>query len=719
RATGSLLHAWDANLHACVVRNGSGDLYSVVGADREPEEFVVGQFSAVQVLPTGLVGTNTKDIIVGMGFRLSLNPRSPQATVIFSGSGTGEADAVRAFEAIAKNPAQVLARQSNHFRSLLEDSTVITGPDDSFNAGFRWALAAMDRFVVETPHLGTAFAAGFGFSTSGWDGDQKVSGRPGYAWYFGRDSAWTSLAALESGNAEPVRSTLELLGRYQDLTGKILHELTTSGFAHYDSADATPLYVHLMGRYLAATGDLSFIRKEFPRLLKAMQFCSSTDTDGDLLIENTNVGHGWVEGGKLFPVHTEHYLASCWYAALHSAASVAAAVGKKTLASEWSGKAKLVRETILNTFWNPAREFYNFGKYADGTFNTEKTILPAVGMYLGIADQDKADACLSEYASANFTADWGTRIIGRDNLFFNPQGYHSGSVWPLFSGWNSLAEFQWNRPMQGYLHLMNNLLLYNQFAAGFIQEVLHGDVFQPAGVCPHQAWSESMVVQPTLEGMLGLLVDAPAHRITLRPYFPPSWNSAEVQNIIVGTTRVRVQMKRTGDTTRYTFKAERKERKHSKPEALRVTLQPAFPLGTRVKSVSIGSRRKKIERVIRRPYDVPPIEFDFIRDVEVSIQHSAGIALVPPVSSPTVGQSSKGPRIIAEEWKNGTYRLTVEVRPDTEYTFDLRDPDRMIRVVEGATLERRRNEYLEIRVAPDPQAAISGAYVRREIVVVT
>jgi len=43
-----------------------------------------------------------------------------------------------------------------------------------------------------------------------------------------------------------------------------------------------------------------------------MDFLYATDTDGDRLIENTNVGHGWVEGGKLWGAHTTLYLAALW-----------------------------------------------------------------------------------------------------------------------------------------------------------------------------------------------------------------------------------------------------------------------------------------------------------------------------------------------------------------------------------------------------------------------
>ena len=102
---------------------------------------------------------------------------------------------------------------------------------------------------------------------------------------------------------------LEFYQKFQDLNGKIFHEVSTSGFVHYDASDATPLYIALAGRYLHYSGDIDFIKESWPYIKKAIDYCYSTDTDNDNLIENTNVGHGWVEGGGLFGSHTSLYLA--------------------------------------------------------------------------------------------------------------------------------------------------------------------------------------------------------------------------------------------------------------------------------------------------------------------------------------------------------------------------------------------------------------------------
>ena len=197
----------------------------------------------------------------------------------------------------------------------------------------RWALAGTDKFMVKTPGMGTSLVAGYATTKHGWDGGQKVSGRPGYAWYFGRDGQWSGFALLDYGDYSKVRSILKFYEKYQDLSGKIFHEATTSGVIHYDAADATPLYIVLAGKYFRHSNDTAYLRESWPAISKALWFCQSTDTDGDMLIENTNVGHGWVEGGELYGSHSTLYLNSCWTAALEEAANMAIAMKDPTAES--------------------------------------------------------------------------------------------------------------------------------------------------------------------------------------------------------------------------------------------------------------------------------------------------------------------------------------------------------------------------------------------------
>lgn len=696
QATGSLTWGWDAGINAFIVSNEAGNMVSMVGVSRMPDEHLAGQFSTVTLENGSLKGIPTERVEVGMGMRFSITGRTSEFSLVFAGAGGEEAE--KTYRDILERPGTVLTRQVGHIRNRFASSTVIESPDRLFNDGFRWALHATDRFLVETPALGASLMAGFGTTERGWDGGQKISGRPGYAWYFGRDACWTAFAMLSYGNFDAVRESLEFLGTYQDLNGKILHEMTSSGHVHYDAADSTPLYIILMGRYLRASGDVAFVNDQFNRLRRAVEFCFATDTDGDHLIENTNVGHGWVEGGKLFPVHTELYIAACWVAALGEASFAARMAGKQSIAAEWESEAIRVRQQIREEFWNSETNFYNFAKYADGTYNIQKTILPAVATYFGCTDPLRDAACLDAYAGAEFTTDWGVRIVGSDNPMFNPQGYHYGSVWPLFTGWAALAEFSSGRPLQGFLHTVSTMMVYPHFAAGYVEEVLNGANFQPAGVCSHQAWSESMVLQPLLEGMLGLRVDAARTRVSLRPWFPPNWERATVRSIRVGSALIHCAMVRTGQKTTYKFTS-------GHPEAVTVEFQPILPLGTFVEEIHAPDRTTRPGKTIRLYSDSPSIEFEFTGDATVEVLHEPGLGFMPPLPALHPGRESRGLRIISESINGDEYIMRVQGVPGEKYTLELVDPAQRVKHISGG---ERRGNMITVSIADSKIATVAA-----------
>ena len=314
-ALGDLHYAFDKGLQALHVRDTTKSFYCVMGADCGPESELSGQFSSIEMTSSGIAGKP-----LPRSTRCSMRPSTnsvPQNAFVLNyaivGTNEGQKKAVEDYRALLENPAGALLEVVGHYQRLLSTMVTFTSPDVEFNRLFTWAIVGTDRFVAHTPGIGTGLLAGFGTTARGWDGAQKISGRPGYAWYFGRDAEWSGFAMDDYGDCETVREQLRLLQSYQDRYGKIFHEISTSGSVHFDAADATPLYIMLAGHYLRASGDVAFIRKSWPNLKNAMDFLYSTDTDGDGLIENTNVGHGWLEpGGPLFGSHSSFYLSALW-----------------------------------------------------------------------------------------------------------------------------------------------------------------------------------------------------------------------------------------------------------------------------------------------------------------------------------------------------------------------------------------------------------------------
>ncbi len=653
RVTGSICHDWDNDLDAIAIQDQSGDLNVMIGGTKKPYQHLSGQFdgftflkkeNSFQGIPTGKIQS------AGL-FCYKLNAID-NLDVVFSASGEGYGSTHSQFNKTLHEPGQVYGNALHHAADLLANSLMVETPDRNFNKGFRWALLATDRFFVNTPGMGKAMVAGYSTTRHGWDGGHQVNGRPGYGWYFGRDAEWSSFALLDYGDFAKVKSQLEFFSKYQDLNGKIFHEASTSGVIHYDAADATPLYIVLAGKYFRHTNDTAFLRKIWPGVKHAINFCFSTDTDQDHLIENTNVGHGWVEGGELYGSHATIYMAGIWGAALDEAVNMAKFMND--IESESYRLESEEQRKLINTdFWNNQQEFFAYGKNKDGSFRREKTVLPTVPVYFGMTDRDKATRALKNIAGNAFSTNWGVRILREDSKWYNPTGYHYGSAWPLFTGWASLAEYATGNPIQGFSHLMNNLNVYQNWGLGLVEEVLNGAEYKPSGVCAHQCWSETMVLQPAIEGMLGLVIKAQERKIFLAPQIPPQWDSLSVQHIRIADQLVDFHFERKPGTSEFQFSLDRGKPVH-------IEFMPSFPAGTRFNRLTINGKVVPFTSFKTSQSMTLIVSFDLGSASKLLVETESGISVCPAVSALRPGDPAEGMRILSSNLSGNHYQVEVE-----------------------------------------------------------
>jgi hypothetical protein len=680
KALGDVYFGYDEPLHALHVKDVSGDFACLIGGTLAPAKTLSGQFGRI-TLESGLLkgeSTGENQVLSASIYNLESSP-ARELDIALVGTDQGEERALADYRAILHDPAAEYGALVSHYRTLLDRSVTLETPDRDFDTRWKWTIAGVDRFVAETPRLGTALLAGFSTVDRGWDGAHRISGRPGYAWYFGRDAVWSGFAIDDYGDFSTVRRELEFMQKYQDMTGKIFHEISTSGVVHYDASDATPLYVILAAHYLRASGDRAFIRASWPHLKKAMDFLYSTDTDGDLLIENTGVGHGWVEGGKLWPVHTEFYLAGMWGEALQDASWMASLAGEKSLAEKYGRDAAAVKKKVDTEFWNPGTGFYSYGKLKDGSYNPEPTVLPAPVMYFGWLDDKKVLPILKRYAGDGFSTDWGTRIVSEESSLFSPQGYHYGAVWPLFTGWTSLAEYEYGNSAQGFCHMAENMELEKHWASGYVEEVLNGSVYKPGGVCPHQCWSETNILHPGIHGMIGWSPRAPENRAGLSPRFPINWDHAAVRNLRVGASALDLTFLRSNHTMKYKIFLTQ-----GRPVA--VDFAPEIPEGMDVIVVAVNGKGVNVPVARSRGLLAQPLHI-LVRDsAEVRVTYSGGVGVIPLAPEPQPGDSSRGFRFTGASLKGLDYGIDVEGRSGTTEEIRVIALDQKVVSVSGGTV---------------------------------
>ena len=453
--------------------------------------------------------------------------------------GATQAEFQRTLRGVRRLGIAGLVRQRTQRAAVLAEARLAVRTDDgTFDRAFEWAKRRLDAFLGDVPGVGRSLLAGYDVSQPGW-GD----GRPGAAWFLGRDACWAAFALLAAGEFSQVRQVIRFLGDRQDVTGQVPHEVTASGQFLYDGADATPLYLLLVTRYLAWSGDRDFVASIWSHVERAVAYCLAADGDGDGLIEHTDAEHGMGTAGA-GARRVSLYLAALWQAALRGLAGAAEVVGQSRLAAECWARAARVTAAIEDRFYDAERACYALEIDADGHRAWTQSALHAVPLLLGSANPVRAKPLLDALGGEAFSARWGVRMLPATDPPLAAAGRAAGAVWPLVTGWAALAEYRAGLGEPAFRHLRANADLAFSRQRGAFDETLDGVEERAAPGCPDRAASAGMVVLPLVEGLLGVEPDAPAARVTIAPQLPQAWARLEALGLRCADSAYDVRLQR-------------------------------------------------------------------------------------------------------------------------------------------------------------------------------
>ena len=529
---------------------------------------------------------------------------------------------------------EIYSQTRTYYDHFFDSRLTVHTPDPHFDAAMRWAEIAIEQAKVRTGNeIGLV---------AGWY-PSFDSARPGFGWYFGRDALWTLYAVNSYGDKTLAKQALEFLAKRQRADGKMMHEysltaddlhgdLTWANLGYeYAAADATPLFIMAVADYVHTTGDLDFLRTHWNQLKKAYEFDRAHNSDG--VYDNTQ-GTGWVEAWPPKMPHQEIYLAALDQASSQAIADMATLMQDEALATSATAQSKHIAGVVASYRQNDGS--YAFSRNSDGSFDQTSTIFPAVALWSEKDSLPSPNVMLTQWASHHFATDWGVRSVNDTASVFDPISYHQGSVWPLFTGWASLAQYRTDRPLAGHAALMRNVDLTWAQDPGFVTEVLSGRFFQPLGrSSSHQLWSSAMVLSPAIRGLFGIDADAIHRTLNVHPRLPATWDFAELDNVRVGNDLYKVTLKRNGDRLLATVRSE----------------QPTV-LCLNAKN-EICKDRAAVARAISLP----------LPSVEVSL---------PEQQLPEAGDTTTQPRVLDESYQADHLSLTLEGLAGTTVDLSMR-----------------------------------------------
>ena len=415
------------------------------------------------------------------------------------------------------------------------------------------------------------------------------AGVPWFVALFGRDTLVTALQLL-AFDTEIAASTLRLLARYQgehvddwrdEQPGKILHSLRVGELAHlgetpytpyYGSVDATPLFLILVARHAAWTGNLEVfddLREHVDRALAWIDNYGDVTGNGYVEYQSAStkglINQGWKDSGDAI-VRSDGSLAAppialvevqgYVYAAKREIAGLFKRSGDSDRAAQLCKEADALRERVERDFWQEEEGTYAMALEKGGVQVTGRASNAGQVLWSGLAGEERSRRVGERLMQEDMFSGWGVRTLSTMSCAYNPIGYHLGAVWPhdnslIAAGLRRYGAYQTaDRIFEGILESASHFREHRlpEVFAGFSRSEYDVPVRYPVA-CHPQGWAAGSIPY-LIESALGLQPDAFSGTLSIvRPTLPRSTSHLALKRLRVGDAQVDLAFERGDDGT--------------------------------------------------------------------------------------------------------------------------------------------------------------------------
>jgi glycogen debranching enzyme len=204
------------------------------------------------------------------------------------------------------------------------------------------------------------------------------------------------------------------------------------------------------------------------------------------------------------------------------------------LAERLEREAVELKQRFNRDYWIPDRQF--FALAIDGDGRKVDALTSNIGhlLWSGIADEDKAAACVRHLLGDKLYSGWGIRTMAEGEGGYNPIGYHLGTVWPFDNAFIALGLRRYryrDEAARVALGILEAALFFRgrlpEAFAGYRRARIQYPVEYPTA-CSPQAWSTGAPLL-FLRTLLGL--EPIGDHLLVDPAIPTSIESIQLLDI--------------------------------------------------------------------------------------------------------------------------------------------------------------------------------------------